>query len=244
MEVVKDHFNLRSKKYDSSSNWVKDDELIKKIFDLSQVDSESFVLDIATGTGKLASYYSGKIKHLSGLDICMQMTDKAKAKYDNLIIGSAEEMPFEDNLFDAVICRQGLQFMDIDKVIPQIYRVLKPTGVTVLCHLVAYGETDKDLCFEIQRLRNPSRKNFLLPQTIPEKLKEYNFDQIKNIDYYSVESINQWINHGAIDDTNMDSIIKLYKNADDNFANLHQVKIMENDIFDTMLFGIVKATKN
>lgn len=141
------HFNQRAAKYNTSSNWVKDKLLIEKMFDLAEPTKESAVLDVATGTGKIAEVFSGKVNKLIGIDISQPMIDKGKILYNELVISSAEEMPFYDNTFDVIVCRQGLQFMDLDKVIPEIYRVLKPGGRTVLCHLVAYSDEDKKRSF-------------------------------------------------------------------------------------------------
>ena len=102
-------------------------------------------------------------------------------------------MPFADNSFDAIVCRQGLQFAELDKAIPEIHRVLKPGGTVVLCHLTAYNETDRDLTFAIQKLRNPARRNYLMPNDISTALKSQGFDQVEDIEYITEESVNKWI---------------------------------------------------
>ncbi|KLU72981.1 MAG: hypothetical protein RHS_1223 [Robinsoniella sp. RHS] len=237
------HFNQRAAKYNTSSNWVKDKLLIEKMFDLAEPTKESAVLDVATGTGKIAEVFSGKVNKLIGIDISQPMIDKGKILYNELVISSAEEMPFYDNTFDVIVCRQGLQFMDLDKVIPEIYRVLKPGGRTVLCHLVAYSDEDKKEAFNIQKLRNPARKNFFMPNTIPDVLQKYNFKDVVNYDYISKESVNQWIYHGAIGQHNINQIKEAYQNGSENFKNIHKVKFLKDDITDDMLFGITRGTK-
>lgn len=237
------HFNQRAAKYNTSSNWVKDELLIGKMFNLAEPTKESVVLDVATGTGKIAEVFSGKVNKLIGIDICQPMIDKGKILYDELVIAFAEEMPFEDNTFDVVVCRQGLQFMDLNKVIPEINRVLKPGGRTVLCHLVAYSDEDKKETFEIQRLRNPARKNFFMPNTIPDVLRKYNFKDVVNYDYISKESVNQWIYHGAIDENNIIQIKETYVNGSEKFKKIHKVEFLNDDITDYMLFGITRGIK-
>ena len=67
------------------------------------------LLDCGCGTGPMISllYEEDPAKHYTGLDITPRMIEVAKAK--NLagvswVVGDCENLPFEDNMFDAVIC--------------------------------------------------------------------------------------------------------------------------------------------
>ena len=128
MENASIHFRNRAEKYNRSSNWVADQELIRLMFDLSGAGPESEVLDIATGTGLIAREFHGKVKRVTGLDISPEMAAQAEGCVDELVFAPVEQMPFPDNSFDVVVCRQGLQFAELDRAIPEIYRVLKPGG--------------------------------------------------------------------------------------------------------------------
>ena len=55
MENAGIHFKNRADKYNHSSNWVEDQALIRRIFELSGAGKDSQVLDIATGTGLIAA---------------------------------------------------------------------------------------------------------------------------------------------------------------------------------------------
>ncbi len=154
---------------------MNDPVLIRKIRDLADPGPKARVLDIAIGTGKVAQAFHGRVKDVVGVDICQEMARQAKGCVDKIVLAPAENLPFKNNVFNVCVCRQGLQFMDIDNVFSQIYRVLKPGGRVVLCHLTAYGREDKDETFFIQRLRNPARKNFFLPDDFLRLLKNKAF---------------------------------------------------------------------
>jgi len=126
MENAEIHFKNRAAKYNQSSNWVEDQLLIRKIFELSGAGKNSLVLDIATGTGLIAKEFYGKVKKVTGLDISPEMAKHAEGCMDEIVFAPVEQLPFPDNSFDAIVCRQGLQFAELDKAIPEIYRVLKP----------------------------------------------------------------------------------------------------------------------
>ncbi len=243
MENAAIHFKNRAQKYNHSSNWVEDQALINRIFELSGVGTESLVLDIATGTGLIARRFYGRVKNVTGLDISPDMAKHADECMDEIIFAPYEQMPFADNSFDAVVCRQGLQFAELDKAIPEIHRVLKPGGTVTLCHLTAYNDTDRELTFAIQKLRNPARRNYLMPHDISTCLQKQGFCDVADTEYVTPESINKWIDNGAIPQENMDGIRELYRSADEAFKQIHHVRFADGDILDDMLLMIATGKK-
>jgi ubiquinone/menaquinone biosynthesis C-methylase UbiE len=243
MEKAEIHFKNRAQKYNHSSNWVEDQALIRRIFELSSVGADSEVLDIATGTGLIAKEFFGKVKKVTGLDISPDMAKHADGCMDEIVFAPYEQMPFADNSFDAIVCRQGLQFAELDRAIPEIHRVLKPGGTVTLCHLTAYNETDRELAFAIQKLRNPARRNYLMPHDISACLSRHGFNDVTDIEYVTVESINKWIDNGAIPQENMDGIRELYRSAGEEFRQIHNVRFTDDDILDDMLLVIATGRK-
>jgi len=139
-ENAAQHFIKRAKKYNSSSSWAGDTVLIGKIRDLADYGPQAYILDIAIGTGKIAQAFRGHVKCVVGVDICTEMVQQAKECADKIVLTPAENLPFQNNTFDTCVCRQGLQFMQLDAVLSEIRRILKPGGLVVLCHLAAYGK--------------------------------------------------------------------------------------------------------
>ncbi len=243
-EKTETHFIKRARIYNHSSNWVQDNVLIDKIYSMSSASQDDIVLDIAIGTGKISEAFYGRVRRVIGIDICWDMISKAFSSADGIILGQAECMPFKENSFDICVCRQGLQFMDVEKVLLEIFRILRVGGRIVLCHLTSYGEQDKDISFHIQSLRNPARKNFFMPMDFPALLKRFDFKNIEYIEYISRESVNQWINNGAISEQSMAVIKDVYFNAPEYFKRSHNIEFSNNDIYDSMKFVIVKGVKN
>lgn len=243
MDKTKHYFSIRAKSFNQSSNWAVDHDMIRRMFELSEAGPKADVLDIATGTGLVAKEFLGKVNKVVGIDISHEMYEHAKGHMDEIHFSSVEKMPFEDNSFDVCVCRQGLQYVNLDKAVSEIHRVLKPGGTVVLCHLTAYGDEDKEFFFKVQKLRNPSRKNYFVPNDFPNALKEQGFKDIQNFSYISDESVNKWINNGIASEEDMEWIKNMYNNAPKDFMNIHKIRYTNGDIIDSMLFSIVKASK-
>lgn len=100
------------------------------------------ILDVATGTGDFAiQALTLNPTKVSGIDISEGMLDvgrkKIKArKLDHLIElrkGDSENIPFEQNKFDAVTVAFGVRnFENLEKGLEEIFRVLKPGGRLVV----------------------------------------------------------------------------------------------------------------
>ena len=98
-------------------------------------DSPQEVLDVATGTGDLAiTIEKGTGAKVIGLDLSQQMLNVGvikikKLKLDGKISmqkGDAENLPFEDNRFDAVSVAFGVRnFENLTKGLAELRRVVK-----------------------------------------------------------------------------------------------------------------------
>lgn len=114
----------------------------KKVYQIVTTSGTSSVLDVATGTGDMVFMYANsEVEEIIGLDISTGMLEIAakrsqKMKLDNRVsfkTGDAENLPFDDNYFDAVSVSYGIRnFEDLEKGLGEILRVLKPGGRLVV----------------------------------------------------------------------------------------------------------------
>ena len=98
-------------------------------------DAPKIVLDVATGTGDLAiAVQKGTGAEVVGLDLSQQMLNVGIDKIKKINLdqkismqkGDAENLPFEDNKFDAVSVAFGVRnFENLEKGLAELRRVVK-----------------------------------------------------------------------------------------------------------------------
>jgi demethylmenaquinone methyltransferase/2-methoxy-6-polyprenyl-1,4-benzoquinol methylase len=138
-------FDTISKNYDGLNRVISfgiDIKWRKRVVAILKKKKPEILLDIATGTGDLAiNLVQTGARKIVGLDISPGMLEVGKRKVlekhmektIEMIEGDSENLPFEDNTFDAVTVAFGVRnFETLEKGLSEIHRVLKPTGTFVV----------------------------------------------------------------------------------------------------------------
>lgn len=97
------------------------------------------VLDVAIGTADLAIELVKKerARHVLGIDLSEEMMHIGQQKVEDrklshqicFQLSDAQQMPFDDNTFDAVTCAYGVRnFSDLQRGLEEMLRVLRPGG--------------------------------------------------------------------------------------------------------------------
>ncbi|MFY0603885.1 MAG: bifunctional demethylmenaquinone methyltransferase/2-methoxy-6-polyprenyl-1,4-benzoquinol methylase UbiE [Flavobacteriaceae bacterium] len=144
-EQVAQMFDNISENYDGLNRVISfgiDVKWRKKVIKILSKHSPKTILDIATGTGDLALMMAKlNPEKVIGLDISKGMLEVGKTKIAkanlsdtiDMIVGDSENMPFDDNTFDAITVSFGVRnFANLDKGLTEINRVLKPGGTFVV----------------------------------------------------------------------------------------------------------------
>jgi len=144
-EQVTKMFDTISGEYDNLNRVISfgiDIKWRNKVVAIVKETNPETILDIATGTGDLAiSLAETNASKIIGLDISPGMLnvgiEKVKAKQLDqkigMIIGDSENLPFDDNTFDAITVAFGIRnFETLEKGLADILRVLKPGGTFVI----------------------------------------------------------------------------------------------------------------
>lgn len=144
-QQVEQMFDTISGNYDNLNRMISlgtDQGWRKKVLRMVSDTQPETILDIATGTGDLAILLSkSNATKIVGLDLSAGMLEVGKQKVkalglDNkieMIQGDSENLPFQDNTFDAITVAFGVRnFENLEKGLTEILRVLKPNGIFVI----------------------------------------------------------------------------------------------------------------
>jgi SAM-dependent methyltransferase len=89
------------------------------------------VLDLGAGTGKLSEVLVALDRDVIAVDPVEEMLDELELAVPGVprILGTAEEIPIEDDSFDAVVAGQAWHWFEPHRALPEIARVLRPGGI-------------------------------------------------------------------------------------------------------------------
>ncbi|MGB7968655.1 MAG: class I SAM-dependent methyltransferase [Methanobacterium sp.] len=133
----REKFDKQAEKYDSGNKGKHARSLYESV--LNKLDEYTFtnILDVGCGTGNLLKLISSKYDvQIAGVDLTPKMLNIAKIKLGDeadLKVSDSEELPFEDNKFDMVICTDSFHhYPHPEKVLAEIGRVLENNGMLLI----------------------------------------------------------------------------------------------------------------
>jgi demethylmenaquinone methyltransferase/2-methoxy-6-polyprenyl-1,4-benzoquinol methylase len=125
------------------------------------------LLDVGGGTGALATRLADALTaRVTILDPTPEMLAYAPDRDDvEVVIGTAEAMPFDEDAFDALVVTDALHhFRDLDRAAAEFARVVRPGGVIQVHELDPSKWSIKFIAFGERLLREPA--HFLTPNAM------------------------------------------------------------------------------
>jgi ubiquinone/menaquinone biosynthesis C-methylase UbiE len=113
------------------------------------LNANSRVLEIGVGTGRIATPLSRRVGLMNGADLSLAMMQRLRRKVGGerirLVQADAAGLPYQKQAFDAVVVVHVFHLVaDLDGVLQQIARVLKPDGQLLFCW---NSHTEEDTIF-------------------------------------------------------------------------------------------------
>ena len=105
-------------------------ESVDWLVERTGIGAGSTVADVGAGTGKLTHLLVPTGARVVAVEPIPEM--RAKITDVEVLDGTAEALPLDDGVADAITVAQALHWFDLDRALPELHRVLKPGGFLAL----------------------------------------------------------------------------------------------------------------
>lgn len=194
-QVVSEHFSRAATQYDTAAQLQL--AVIKKLatqllpeFERAQKNEQAnqnlHILDVGCGTANLLQFLPSPFVY-TGVDIAQGMLAFSAEKFSSLAadnqlnwrLADAQNLPFEENQFDFVFSSLAWQWCDLEQVLAQSYRVLKPGGTLIFSTLL--DGTLSELNQAFKQLDNQVHINqFIDFKTLAQAINSQHWHQVKS----------------------------------------------------------------
>jgi ubiquinone/menaquinone biosynthesis C-methylase UbiE len=255
MRTSKEQFDRQAAHYDAEwNNWSK--ETLDWLVASADPKLTDQVLDVATGAGFTALAFAPKSAAVVGTDVSTGMLEQAMKNASAAHLfnvqfkeAPAEDLPFDDEMFDIVVCRVAAHhFVDIKAFAAESFRVLKKGGRLVIADT---SVPDNDFLAaiwqnEVERIRDTSHsKNYTLKE----------WSKILGRPGFQIESISDsgggiriplssWIRKAGCTDDQESDVRQKFAEASQNVKAKYKIEDDENgETSFTWMRILIKAVK-
>lgn len=163
-KIVRESFTTQARAF-AANPWVSDKQRIARLVSAARLTGTERVLDIATGPGYIAEAFAKNSREVLGMDLTEAMLAIARARTEERAVknisfstGDAQNLPFDEGLFDVVVCRLALHHVQQPaKVVSEMARVGRRGGMVLVEDIYGSEHSSRAAyqdCWEI--LRDPS----------------------------------------------------------------------------------------
>ncbi len=224
---------------------------IEMLIEMSNIDNNSLVLDVACGPGLVACEFAKIASHVTGIDITEKMIAQAKDYQQekglfNLSwdVGTVLPLPYEPESFSVVITRYSFHhFLDPQAVLNEMVRVCKPGGKIMVIDVVQTPE--KAAAYDhLEKLRDPSHVHALTFPEMASFIDESGISNVRTAQYKVEGELEQQLRASFPNPDDEEKIREIFKSDlefDKIGINIHQ---HENKIHFAIPITVIVGEKS
>jgi len=224
--AYKTQFGIRSKNWHQSAEWIANDDLLAAHAAMCKVAPDARLLDVCCGSGVVGNAFKDKVGSTTGLDITPEMVALSSQRLDKVVQGTVFDLPFPDDSFDIVVNREVMHlFPHPERMLHEVYRVLKPGGQFIFGQIVPYGPEDAAWMHRIFIKKQPLLHHMFMAEDLLELLGTVGFGDIETDEKLLWESIDVWIDTWETSRLHRHEIRELFYNAPAEVRAVHPIEI-------------------
>ena len=235
-QFVKNTFAARAKSYDGEFSWIHDEDFISDL--VPAPAHEGKFLDVCAGTGAVSCLAQQRGWDTTATDISAEMMEKIPSAV-SCVVADVCALPFADDTFDMVSCRQGLQYVDLEKALRELYRVSKKE--VRLAHITIHSQEDLQFWKDYFAIASPGRVNVFLPDQIATVAKQIGYKTAETSLKTSEESYTSSLMHLPEDQRN--ELISRFRSASKEFLLRNKISLSDQDVRGERRWEYIVLTK-
>jgi SAM-dependent methyltransferase len=162
------------------------ESFLNLMLEMSGVNREDNVLDVACGPGLVACAFAARARHVTGIDLTPAMIERAQQLQQERQLpnvtwqtGNVLPLPFPDASFSLVITRYTFHhFLDPRAVFTEMVRVCAQGGRVLVADTTMTPEK-RDFCDVEEKLRDPSHTRTLTPAEFSQMAAELGLREVR-----------------------------------------------------------------
>jgi ubiquinone/menaquinone biosynthesis C-methylase UbiE len=161
--IIQERFERQARAF-ARSPLQRDPERLRQLIAFSEARPSDRILDVACGPGIVTGEMARRGLFAVGVDVTEAMLREAdRAREGRYVVGDATCLPFHDEAFDLVTCRNSFHhFSDPLSVARQMKRTVRPGGAVVVEDMRAPDDPARREYHEsVERLRDPAHVHTL-----------------------------------------------------------------------------------
>lgn len=176
--AITQSFDELAPRYEESTEWRTDHNLLAQLrVDLPHAGCD--VLDIGSGTGLSAEWYSTQGHRCIGLDLSPKMSVRAAPRVLFTTFGSVLDLPFFDSSFDLALMRQMLHYTEPALALQETWRILRMDGKLVISSAIVPSIGVRSMWEEFKSVTQPLRLRVFAEDDLAELLQATGFTIIE-----------------------------------------------------------------
>jgi len=233
---VESFFKLRSSNYENETTWVTNEEFLSPL--LPRCIEHGKVLDLCAGTGQVAKYFMNLGFDVTATDISLDMLEKLDPKI-KFIVADAHDLPFENNSFNLVTCRQGLHYLDLELAFNSIIRI--SDRLISLGHITTQSKEDVELWEKYFSIAAPCRKEVFYPGQLCEVGEKYGLT-VLNVNVI-MKSEGLFGPIAYLDNESRKELIAILSKASESFKKRNQLESINGKLFSLRRWEFIVFAK-
>lgn len=237
---VIEQFTRNAKGYikDSGFSGGKD---LEAAAELLQPTTDDLLLDVATGGGHTALFFSPLVRSVVASDLTMPMLKRAQeyiadeTDAENIVfrVADAEDLPFPSGSFTIVTCRIAPHhFPDVPKALSEFHRVLrrKLGRIAVIDTLLPEDPEIAEFYQKMEEMRDPTHMSAYTSQQWTQMIEDAKFEVKKTETFPKTHDFQSWARRAGLDDAGVTRLNDFFINAPEKIQDYFKIETFAGEV--------------